>query len=228
MKVIDQYRRFGLTKPIALRPGLRIHLLLWGGGGFLLSASVVAMREGDPIQRAIGAFGALFFGGALAVLIYALANSGQRGLCEISSQGIYMSHIGTTLPWADIGPAWCSVTKHAGGTTKDVVFVLRNASRHSLRMSAVGRILLRLSRRVAHSSPGGGVDWGMRAFMTLTDADESYDQFAGEMERIRRMIQSEPDSTVFNIPVPLRLGVPVEDLIAIINREVASRRSSTR
>jgi len=43
------------------------------------------------------------------------------------------------------------------------------------------------------------------------------------MERIRRTVQDQPDATILNIPVPLRFGMPVDDLVAIINREVAAR-----
>lgn len=223
MKPIEQYQRFGLERPITFGPGAGFHLLLWGGGSFLILGCIVAMAKGDIFEQFIGAFGLVFFGFALGIMIFALLKSGGRGLFQISNQGIYMSHIGVVLPWEDIGPAWCSLIKHQGGKTKDVVFLLRNVSRHTTRMGKTGRMLIGLSKKVSHSAPGSLVDWGLKAFFFAADADDAYDQLAVELDWMRNSVMNESDSTVFNVPVPLRFGISAEDLVAIINHEVALR-----
>lgn len=223
MKPIEQYRRFGLEKAITIKPGIRFHFLLWGGGSFLILGCIIAMAEGNILEQLIGAFGIVFLGLALGIMFFALIKSGSRGLLEISNQGIYMSHIGVVLPWEDLGPAWLSVIKHQGGRTKDVGFVLRNVSKHTAKMGSLGRMLMGFSKKVSHSESGGLVDWGFKALLFAADANDMNDQLAAELARIRNSVMNEPTSTVFNIPVPLRFGISAEDLVAIINYEVALR-----
>ena len=222
MKPIEQYRRLGLEKPITIRPGLRFHLLLWGGGSFLILGSIAGLASSDLQGKLIGAFGLIFFGLALSMMVLALVKSGSRGLLQISKEGIYMSHLGVLLPWEDIGPAWCSVTKHQGMKIKDVAFLLRNVSQHTARMEKLGKLSVGLSKRMAHSKPGGLVEWGLKAFMFAADADDDIqDQLKEVLAKLRETVANEPDSTVFNIPVPFRFGIAAEDLLAIINHEVA-------
>lgn len=224
MKPIEKYQRFGLETPITFRAGVKFHLLLWGGGSFLILGCIMAMADGDVFEQFIGAFGLVFFGLALGILIFALLRSGSHGLFEISKEGIYMSHIGVVLPWEDIGPAWIFISKHQGGKTKDVLFVLRNLSRHSARMGSIARLLMRISKKVAHSESGGSVEWGLKTIFFAADADSDvYDQLSSVLDRMRNSVIGEADTTVFNVPVPLRFGVSAEDLLAIINHEVASR-----
>jgi hypothetical protein len=224
MKPIEQYQRFGLAQPITIRPGVRYHLLLWGGGGFLMLGCVLALTQRAGFEQAMGALGLLFFGLALGIMIFALVKSRSRGLCELSEHGLYMAHLGVILPWKDIGPAWCAVYEHQGGRTKDVCFVLRNITQHIAGTRRIGRFLLRLSQRVAQSKSEGILVWGLRIFMKHADVSELYDQLAVELGLMREAIQNQPDSSVFNIPVPLRFGISAEELVAILNREFAVRR----
>jgi len=104
------------------------------------------------------------------------------------------------------------------GLTRPIVF------RAGLRMhSAVGRWRAPHSWRRHRDQRRRSPREGVRPVTALAEAGESYDQFAIEMERIRRTVQDQPDATILNIPVPLRFGMPVDDLVAIINREVAAR-----
>jgi hypothetical protein len=222
MKPIEQYKRYGLEKPITIRPGLRFHLLLWGGGSFLILGSIAGLASSDLQNKLIGAFGLIFFGLALSMMVLALVKSGSRGLMQISKEGIYMSHLGVLLPWKDIGPAWCSVTKHQGMKIKDVAFLLRNVSQHTARMEKLGKLSVGISKRMAHSKPGGLVEWGLKAFMFVADADDDIqDQLKDLLAKLRETVANESDSTVFNIPTALRFGIAAEDLLAIINHEVA-------
>jgi len=188
----------------------------------LIFGCIVAMTEGDLLEQLIGAFGLVFFGVALAIMIFALLRSGDRGTFELSKEGIYMSHIGYVLPWSDIGPAWIASAKHQGGTTKDVVFLLRNVSRHTAKMGIVGRLLMNISKKASHSKSGGVLDWGLKTVLLAADADdETEEQLSTELGRMRDSVINDPDSTVFNVPIPLRLGISAEDLVGIVNREVA-------
>lgn len=224
MKPIEQYQRFGLEEPITIRPGFRFHLLLWGGGGFLILGSLLALRADELKTRAIGIFGLVFFGLALATMVVAFLRSRPRGLLQISRQGMYMSHIDIVLPWDDIGPAWCSVTKNQGVETKDVVFLLRNVSEHSAKMGKFGRWSLEISKKFAHSRRGGWVDWGLKALFWAADAEEDMqEQLKASLEQIRKSVMNEADTTIFNVPIPFRFGISAEDLIVIMNHEVLLR-----
>ena len=225
MKAIDQYRRHGLERPIAFRAGIWFHLLLWGGGSFLLLGCLVGLARGGFRAQAVVAFGLLFFGAALGIMLVAWFRSKARGLLELSKEGVYLSHIGIVLPWEDIGPAWISNVTHAGGTTKDVLFLLQNTSQHKRSADALGRLLLNLSKGVSGSKAGDGVDWSLRALLLAIGATgQSRSQFARELEKMRNSLAEAPDATVFNMPVPLRPGISAEDLVGILNSEVARRR----
>jgi hypothetical protein len=50
-----------------------------------------------------------------------------------------------------------------------------------------------------------------------------YNQLSAALDKMRYSVIKEADSTVYNIPIPFRLGVPTEELLAIINSEVVSR-----
>lgn len=222
MKLLEVYKKYGLENPISIRPGLKFHLLLWGGGSLLIIGSMFAMLEGSLIEKLVGLFGALFFGIAFVILIYAFLNSRDRGTLEISDRGIYMSHIGTVLPWSDIGPVWIATAKHENGKTKDVVFVLRNVSQHTKKMGTMGKMLMKITKNISNSKPGGALDWGLKAFFIATEADsEIKKQLSKELARMREIALTNTDASVFNIPIPLRLGISAEDLVGIMNHEVA-------
>lgn len=224
MTPVEQYRSHGLSEPIRIHAGMRFHALLWGGGGFLMLGSVIAMEEGGELEQMIGAFGFVFFGVCLSILLYALVRGGRRGLLEISGDGLYMSHIGVVLPWQDIGPAWIQTVRQSGMALEDVGFVVRNADRHMDRMGPVGRFLFKLSRMMSRSRKGGILDWGLHGFLAAADAGfGSHRQMGDALEKARAMAMADPGAVVFNVPIPLRMGISASDLLGIINAEVLAR-----
>jgi hypothetical protein len=224
MTPIEQYRSRGLREPIRIHAGLRFHALLWGGGGFLMLGSVIAMEEGGELEQMIGAFGFVFFGVCLSILLYALVRGGRRGLLEISGDGLFMSHIGIVLPWRDIGPAWIQTVRQSGMAIEDVGFVVRNADQHMDRMGPVGRFLFSVSRMLSRSRKGGVLDWGLHGFLAAADAGfGSHRQMGDALEKARTMAMADPGAVVFNVPVPLRMGISASDLLGIINAEMLSR-----
>ncbi len=135
-----------------------------------------------------------------------------------------MSNIGLVFPWNDIGPAWIATTKKQGVTTKDVVFLLRNVSEHTKQMGGMARLLMKMSKKVAHSKSEGVVDWGLKSIMFATDADDKIQtQLSRELERVRDSVIDNPDVTAFNVPLSFRFGISAEDLVSIINSEVAKK-----
>lgn len=224
MTLIERYRTRGLSEPIRIHAGLRFHGLLWGGGGFLMLGSVLAMEEGGELEQMVGAFGFVFFGVCLSILLYALVRGGRRGLLEISGDGLYMSHIGVVLPWRDIGPAWIQTVRQSGMTLEDVGFVVRNADQHMDRMGPVGRFLFKLSRMMSRSRKGSVLDWGLHGLLAAADAGfGSHRQMGDALEKARAMAMDDPGAVVFNVPLALRMGMSAPDLLGIINAEVLAR-----
>ena len=80
MKLIEQFRRDGLARPIRTRAGVLSWLFLMLGGPFLVGGSLFALLRGNLFEQAVGAFALLFFG--IGLLIYAgvLVRSGSRGM----------------------------------------------------------------------------------------------------------------------------------------------------
>ncbi|WLT40433.1 hypothetical protein NON20_24440 (plasmid) [Synechocystis sp. B12] len=154
MKLIEHYRQYGLEKPIHFRAGFIFHLLLWCCLGFIIGG-IVMVVEMDIIGKLIGIFSFLFFGFAFLVMLSAWFKSGRYGLCMLSKEGLYMSHINITIPWQDIGPAWIHIFQSQGTTTKNVCYSLRNISRHRNRMGFTGKILIDLQKFVYKSKSGG-------------------------------------------------------------------------
>ena len=187
----------------------------------MLLGCIVAIAEGDFLEQLIGLFGLVFFGFAFGIMFFALFRSGSQRVLELSREGIYMSHIDVVLPWKDIGPAWISITKHLGGRTKNVVFILRNVTQHTAKMGYIGRLLMNMSKKFAHSKSGGIVDWGLNTILFAAEADDMCKQLSIELERMRNSVVNTPDTTVFNIPVPLQFGISAEDLVGIVNQEMA-------
>ncbi|MBB4286737.1 hypothetical protein [Roseospira goensis] len=224
MRALDQYQQRGLREPIRVYPGFRFHLLLWGGGGFLLTGAVLMMDSGTGIEPLVGLFGLVFFGFACTVMLIAALRAHRRGVFELSEAGLYMAHLGIVLPWEDIGPAYIQAVRVKGFQLDDVCFVVRHASRHIARVGSVGRLLFKVAKAVSHSRKGGAIEWGLRAGLALTEAGlGTHRQMGSILERMRQAVLAEPDSLVFNVPMALRFGVPAEDLLAILNAEVLRR-----
>lgn len=157
-------------------------------------------------------------------MLYSLFKSRDCGLLQLSEEGIYLAHLGTILPWRDIGPAWVSVTNTNGFGIKDVLFVLRNSSTHQKRMSKVGKLLIGMSRVLSHSKTYGKTDWGFTSLLLAFNADLStLGQMNAQMKMIREKVLADPSATTFNIAIPFRVGISAEDLVGIINAEIAAR-----
>lgn len=192
-----------------------------GGGGFLVLGCLAALASNEPHIQFVGAFGILFFGAALLLMVYTLFQSRSRGLLQLSEDGIYLAHLGTVLPWQDIGPAWVSVTRTNGVTSKEVNFVLRNSRIHQKKMSRVGSILVAISRAFSHSRPQGKTDWGLTASLLAFGADlNALDQMRNQLRTAREQVLADKNATTFNIATPFRTGISAEDLVGIINSEI--------
>jgi hypothetical protein len=224
MNALEQYRRSGLREPIRIRPGCMFHVMLWGGHAFLLLGSLLALEEGGAFEAFMGLFGLLFFGTTFVIMLTALLRGGRRGTVEISAEGIYMSHIGVVLPWADIGPAWSQSVRVSGVAMHDVCFVVRDARTHMTRMGAMGRFLFSLSMKLSRSRKGGAIQWGLHGLLAAMDAGTGmHRQMAEALDRMRAAVLEEPGAMVFNVPIALRFGLKADDLVALMNAEVMAR-----
>src|SRR5690606_15014241 len=110
MEITERYQKNGLAEPIAIRPTIMMHLLIWGGGAFLLVGSGLALMSGDVVTIVIGLVGIVFFGAALIFIGGAMLRGRKRGLVEFSHSGLWLSSIAACIPWEDIGPAWVNTT----------------------------------------------------------------------------------------------------------------------
>ena len=52
-----------------------------------------------------------------------------------------------TLPWAALGPAWITTTKHEGGSSNEGVFIVKNIAAHAPKLGLLPRIHLSLMKR---------------------------------------------------------------------------------
>lgn len=228
MKAIEKYQQFGLKHPITLWPSIIFRLLLWGGGGFfilLLLGCIGFLAKGNLLEKLIGAFCILLFGACLAMIIYIFVQSRSRGVLELSKEGIYMSNIGYALPWKDIGPIWIYEKKFLGiKLPSDVAFVLTNVSRHTEKMDSIGRFLINIHKKASHSKSGGALDLGLIVLSFVANFFP-YERVSTEFLRMRDAVMNNPDSTVFYIPLTLCPGISAEDLVGIINREVAFNKN---
>lgn len=87
-----------------------------------------------------------------------------------------------------------------------------------------GQVANEISKKVAHSKSEGVVDWGLKSIMFATDPDDKIQtQLSRELERVRDSVIDNPDVTAFNVPLPFRFGISAEDLVSIINSEVAKK-----
>lgn len=135
LSTLEQYRKFGLEKPIRFYSGKKLELFIKWGGGILLLGSVIALFEKEDYAPLIGVFGLLFFGFAIFVKQSTLNRSKSRGMVEISEEGIYMAHIDIVLPWKDLGPAWSFGVKIAFVNMKDIFYAVKNIRIHEKKMT---------------------------------------------------------------------------------------------
>jgi hypothetical protein len=225
MKPMDQYAARGLSEPIRFRPGIGFHLLLWIGGPLLIAGCVFAIVAGDTVLQLVGAFGVIFFGFGLFVMLQALMRSGARGLFELSAEGLYLAQYGATFAWPDLGPAWITEAT-AGKSVKDVCFVLRNAKKYVPKMGAVGKTIVAMSKTISKQQLSAPAEWGLGLLSALADIDIDAKEIGKTLAEMREHMAGEADAVVLNIPAPYRFGVPSDAFVAIINNEVEKRARS--
>lgn len=219
MTPIEQYKRRGLAHPIKIRPSLKMHMLVWGGGPLLLGGSVMMLLSSELMTQLIGLLGLIFFGSAIIIIASAVISSRQKGLVEFSQDGLWLSTLRTTLPWQSIGPAWIHTTAHEGGTTNDVVFIAKGVDRYSSELSLIPRIHLKLMKRTLKVGTGGVIDAGLEVLFELLGNEEAFDELSDQMADARDAAQHDQTAILLNIPVPFRLGIDPKELVAIINSE---------
>lgn len=225
MNLTDRYAKQGLAEPITIRPTLMMHLLIWGGGAFLIVGGGLALISGDPKNVLFGVVGILFFGAALTFFGGAILRGRKRGLVEFSKSGLWLSTIAAHIPWEDIGPAWVNTTRHAGGKTDDVVFIARRVDMHVTDPDWLARLHLKLMRKSLEVGKGGAIDFGLKLLFQQVDSEQSYEEMVAQLEHARAQANNDPRAALLNIPVPFRLGVSPHDLVALIN-ECAFRFAS--
>lgn len=217
MEITERYQKNGLAEPIAIRPTIMMHLLIWGGGAFLLVGSGLALMSGDVVTIVIGLVGIVFFGAALIFIGGAMLRGRKRGLVEFSHSGLWLSSIAACIPWEDIGPAWVNTTSHAGGKTDDVVFIARRINKHVVNPDWLARLHLKLMRKSLQIEKGTAIDFGLKMLFQQADSAHSYDEMHSQLEHARAQANNDPSAALLNIPVPFRLGVSPHGLTAIIN-----------
>ncbi|ASA54635.1 hypothetical protein [Vibrio gazogenes] len=223
MNPYEQYKKNGLSKPIALKPTLKMHLLVWGGGLFLILCCFQALRDNDIKMNLIGILGMVFSGFALALFVSVLFRGRDKGLVEFSENGLWLSSIGITLPWHAIGPAWINTTSHDGGKTDETVFIVKGIDNYTSDVGLFSRIFIKLLKRTLNIGKEGGIDFGLDSLLYLLDSRESFDEIAEQMAFVRQQTGDDPSAILLNIPAPFRVGISSNELVAIINSEVLKK-----
>lgn len=224
MNIPEQYATTRLNPPITIRANWKLHFLLWGGGALLLAACVFALFAGDDYKiQIVAAIGIPFFGLCLIFGGAGVWRGQKRGLVAFSEQGIWLSALGVEFPWKIVGPAWVMHIKHAGGESHEVFFVVRNVSLHTSELDFVGKLFLRIAKKSLSVGKGGVVDWGLNAFLSLGGDSHSFDELASNMEEMRDRMSNDDDAFAMSIPTPYRIGVPPEQIVALINSEILLR-----
>ena len=227
-KTIQEFRRHGLIRPIRTKPGLWSWLFLFLGAPFLLGGSFLALISGGLIETLAGLIGLPFFGFCFLIYLMVLLRSGKRGLLEFSEQGLYHGLYRFEIPWADIGPAWIFGIRAGGGKHSDVVFILRNASKHKSQLGTVERFLFGIMNRQSHSKKSGALDKGMTAFGLLFGDLDAGSSTTNALQEKRDRLQGDDDAVVLGIPRLIRFGLSNEDTVEIINTVLMRHQSTVK
>jgi hypothetical protein len=215
---LEQYQTHGLSSPISIRPSWKMHLLVWGGGPLLFFASVAALLGANGLKaRFLGGFGIVFFGFALILFASALIRGRTKGLVEFSTRGMWISTLGITLPWRSIGPAWVNTTKK----TDEVVFIVRGIDQYAKNLDPLAALHLRLLKRTLDVGKGGLIDFGIKRVLQAAGAGGDFKKIQEQMEYARTQAASDSSAILLNIPVPFRIGIAPQSLVAILNAEYA-------
>ena len=224
MSPLEEYQTHGLSSPISIRPSWKMHLLVWGGGAFLILGGVLALGADHLKTRFIGGFSIVFFGFALIVFASGLIRGRTKGLVEFSTRGMWISTLGITLPRRSIGPAWVNTT----GKTDDVVFIVRGIDTYAKNLDPLATLHLRLLKRTLDVGKGGLIDFGLKLVLHAADARGEFKKLQEQMEYARTKAASDPSAILLNIPVPFGIGIAPQSLVAILNVEYAKHPTALR
>jgi len=205
-----------------------MYLLVWGGGAFLIFGCFVALGEANLMTKFIGGFGIIFFGISLTLIASGLIRGHSKGLVEFSKRGMWISTLGITLPWHSIGPAWVNTTKHAGGKTDDVVFIVRDINTYAKNLDPLAALHLRLLKCTLDVGKGGLIDFGLKFVLHAADASGEFKKLQEQMEYARTKAASDSSAILMNIPVPFRIGISPQSLVALLNSEYVKHSTSSR
>jgi hypothetical protein len=220
---LEQYQTHGLSSPISIWPSWKMHLLVWGGGAFLIFGCVAALLGADGLKaRFMGGFGIVFFGFALILIASGLIRGRTKGLVEFSTRGMWISTLGITLPWRSIGPAWVNTTKK----TDEVVFIVRGIDAYAKNLDPLAALYLRLLKRTLAVGKGSLIDFGLELFV-LWDAGDEFKKLQEQLEYARTQAASDSSAILLNIPI-LNGRIAPQSLVAILNAEYAKHATALR
>jgi hypothetical protein len=222
---IQQFRQHGLAEPIRTKPGIGSWLFLVFGALFLVGGSLFALVDGGALEFLVGLIGVPFFGFGFYVFFNVLSRSGERGMLELSKQGIYIGLYNLEISWADVGPAWVYGVQVGMVSNRDVLFILRNASKYKAQLGGIERFLFTLMERQGRSQSGGALDMGVKAFgMVFGEADAGSDTVKA-LEEMRAQLKGDMNSAVLGIPRIIRFGLSNEETVEVINTMVMQQEA---
>lgn len=222
---LEQYETHGLSSPISIWPSWKMRLLVWGGGPLLVFASAAALLGPNGLKaRFLGGFGIVFFGFACILFASALIRGRAKGLVEFSTRGMWISTLGITLPWRSIGPAWVNTTNK----TDEVVFIVRGIDTYARNLDPLAALHLRLLKRTLDVGKGGVIDFGIKRVLGAAGAGGEFKKVQEQMEYARTQAASDSSAILLNIPVPFRIGIAPQSLVAILNAEYTKHATALR
>ena len=222
---LEQYQTHGLSSPISIWPSWKMQLLVWGGGPLLFFASVAALLGANGLKtRFLGGFGIVFFGFALILFASALIRGRTKGLVEFSTRGMWISTVGFTLTWRSIGPPWVNTTKK----TDEVVFIVRGIDTYAKNLDPLAALHLRLLKRTLDVGKGGLIDFGIKRVLQAAGAGGEFKKIQEQLEYARTQAASDSSAILLNIPVPFRIGIAPQSLVAILNAEFVKHATGLR
>ena len=137
-------------------------------------------------------------------------------MLAFSDRGIYHALYGLEIQWHDVGPAWIYEVTAAGSRHRDVMFILRNASKYRRQLGPVGKFLFAVLDRQARSRQGGTLETGIQAFGAVGGGAD----VGNALEDMRLRLAQEDDAIALGIPRINRFGLSDEDVTEIINTTI--------
>lgn len=223
---LARYRAQRLATPIALPFGFGFQAMRYGLAPGLAIASLVAAVMLEGPGRAVGLFGLVFFGGATALLWVAARRADGGAALRIGEDGLFLAHVGLTLPWSRLGPAFVMEAEGNHGVARQTVILLREPGEAMTAADPFGRVMLGLARRAA-ARVGEPKSWGGEILSELVapaaaDPDAALATLEARLERLRRS-RVASGATPVAAPPALTGGVTPEALAAMLNAEILAR-----